>query len=424
MVHERIPGISQKEWDALPIAVRVYIEFLEKQVARIPGLESRIASLEAQLAKNSQNSHKPPSSDGPIKPRRTQSERTQSGKKPGGQPGHSGNTLRQSKNPDHRVRHQVTQCKGCHKDLSNRNPDSIQERQIFDLPLMKILCTAHEMESKVCPDCGRTTEAEAPGILATEQGSAIYGPELRAFGVYLSQGQLLPYERTCELIEDLFGHKISAGTLAGWIHKASVELFSTTESIADALANHLGSVHFDETGVPCEKKNQWLHSASNEQLTHFAFHPKRGKEAMDDIGILPRFEGTAIHDRWGSYMNYENCRHGLCGSHLLRDLRFAWEHEGERWARNMRRLFGQMNVAVKEAKAKGQTRFNSPTINYWERRYLRILEQGFSYHEAISKKEKRNSSETMKRGRKEQKYGKNLLDALDKYQDSVLLFRG
>jgi transposase len=185
------------------------------------------------------------------------------------------------------------------------------------------------MESKICPDCGRTTQADAPGILATEQGSAVYGPELRAFGVYLSQGQLLPYDRTCGLIEDLFGHKISVGTLAGWIHKASVGLFATVENVADALAGDSGSVHFDETGVPCEKKNQWLHSASNDQLTYFAFHPKRGNEAMDDIGILPRFEGTAIHDRWSAYMKYGNCRHGLCGSHLLRDLRFAWEHEGE-----------------------------------------------------------------------------------------------
>ena len=425
MSQNRVPSLSQKEWDELPTAVKVYIIALERRIdaqdREIAGLKARVESLEARLSKNSSNSHKPPSSDGPAKVPRTQSERTRSGKKPGGQPGHSGNTLRQSQRPDHRVRHRVTKCGGCQRDLSGRKPNSVKERQIFDIPPMKVICTAHEMESKTCPHCGEVTEAPAPGILATESGSAIYGPELRSFGVYLPQGQYLPFERSSELIEDLFGLRVSAGTLVGWTRKASNNLAPNDQLIQDALAQSLGPVHFDETGIQCEKRNQWLHSASTGDLSHFAFHPKRGGEAMEEIGILPRFRGTAIHDRWESYFGYEACRHGLCGAHLLRDLRFGWEHEGERWAKNMRRLLGKMNGAVKQAKAKGQLRFNAPTIEYWQGRYQRLLQQGFEYHQKKDQREGRVAT-AGKRGRKKQRYGKNLLDALEQHQESVLLF--
>ena len=199
-----------------------------------------------------------------------------------------------------------------------------------------------------------------------ETGSAIYGPELRAFCTYLTQGQLLPYARTGELIEDLTGHKLSAGTLTNWTEKASETLKETDTLIADTLAADSGSVHFDETGVPVEKKGNWLHSTSNEKLTHYEIHHERGTAAIEKIGILPRFKGTAIHDRWSPYFQYEECAHGLCGSHLLRDLRFVMEQEKESWAKSMRRLLCKMNDAVKEAKAKGQARFNAPTLEYWE----------------------------------------------------------
>lgn len=427
---ERIPGVSESDWNAIPAAVRVFIELrlteLETQNAelrrRCDALEARVAQLEAQLAKTSRNSHKPPSSDGPAKPPRTQSERTPSGKKPGGQPGHSGNTLRMRDNPDARIQHRVEQCQGCHRDLSGQKPDEVKERQVLDLPPMKLLCTAHEQETKICPSCGQRNEASWPGLLATESGQVIYGSELRSLCVYLTNAQYLPYQRTSEFILDLFGQKVSVGTLTSWTDKAYEGLESTEKVIVDQLAASEGPVHFDETGIRVEEKNQWLHSASDQKLTHFAYHEKRGSEAMQAIGILPRFQGTAVHDRWESYFGYESCRHGICGAHLLRDLRFAWEQEGERWAKNMRRLFGQMNAAVKEAKGKGQTRFNRPTLQYWEKRYRRILAQGFEYHKKLTHKDKRLHFEPAKRGRKKQRYGKNLLDALHEHQASVLLF--
>lgn len=429
---ERIPGISAADWNALPPAIRVFIELriteLETQnrelQARCAALEARISQLEAQVAKNSRNSHKPPSSDGPAKPSRTQSERKSSGKKPGGQPGHSGSTLRLRKNPDRRVRHSVNQCSGCHLNLSGQKPDHVKVRQVLDLPPMKLTCTAHEVETKTCQGCGQVNRARFPGLLATESGSVIYGPELRALCVYLSTAQFVPVDRTQEVIADLFGQKISEGSLQNWTVKADEGLATTEKAIADGVAAARGPAHFDETGIRVDGKNRWLHSASTETLTHYGFHEKRGVEAMQEIGILPRFRGIAIHDRWESYFSYENCQHGLCGAHLLRDLRFAWECEGERWAKNMRRLFGQMNGAVKSAKDRGQTRFNAQTIQYWESRYRRILAQGQEYHEKLNRRDARRGpvAPAKKRGRKKQRYGKNLLDAFEKHEQSVLFF--
>ena len=425
MAQERIPGVSQAEWDALPAAVRVYIEWQDRRIAELvyrnAELEERVAKLEAQLAKNSTNSHKPPSSDGPGHAPRTQSERKPSGKKPGGQRGHSGSTLRKSLNPDHRTRHPVNRCGGCNHDLSRQRPDSVVERQVFDLPPVKIECTAHEAEIKVCPHCGERNQAAWPAELAGDSGGAIYGPELRAFCAYLTQGQLLPYARTSELIQDLTGHKISTGTLTNWTEKASEALKETDAATRDALAADPGSVHFDETGVPVEKKGSWLHSASNQELTHYETHPERGTKAIEKIGILPRFKGTAIHDRWSPYFQYEKCRHGLCGSHLLRDLRFVMEQEKESWAKSMRRLLCTMNQAVKEAKAKGQARFNAPTLKYWEARYDRILKVGLKLHDSKNLRIGRIES-TGARGRKKQRPGKNLIDALSRRREWVLLF--
>jgi transposase len=393
---------------------------IERQTRRIRELEARVTALEGWIAKTSANSHKAPSSDGPAKVLRTRSERRRSGKKPGGQRGHPGTTLRKSPTPDRRVRHAVKACATCGRDLSHQKSDVVEERQVVDLPPVKMLCTAHEVERKTCP-CGTVNHAPWPIPLSLEPGAVIYGPEIRALGVYLLQGQLLPYDRTSKLLKDLTGHPISVGTLAEWTQKASERLVGTDRNLADTLARSRGPVHFDETGIRHEGHNGWLHSASTEQVSHFAFHPKRGAEAMNAIGILPRFQGTAVHDRWEAYFGYGDCRHGLCGAHLLRDLRFVWEQEGERWAKNLRRLLGHMTTTVRNAKEHRQRRFNAPTLAYWTNRYRRILATGFHTHQEKNRREG-PLAQSGTRGRKKQRPGKNLLDALQEHETSVLRF--
>lgn len=398
----------------LPMMVRIHIEYLENVAA---SLLVRVEALEKQISKDSTNSHKPPSSDGPRKGDRTKSERGVSGRRPGGQGGHSGNTLRKSLTPDFRVRHGVSACGKCHADLSKRRPDFIEERQVIDLPPQKFVTTAHEVESKICPCCREKTKASFPGLLGQESGSVIYGERIRALSVYLTQGQLIPYERTQEVLEDFFEHRISVGTLANWSAKASRGLIVTENGIKELLTKSLGAVHFDETGVQALKKNHWIHSASNDRLTYFKFHEKRGKEALRAIDILPRFKGVAIHDRWRSYFEYIDCRHGICGAHLIRDLRYVAEEEEECWAERLRKVFIQMNDAVKRAKKSGQWFLSSHHLRKWKKKYDELLHEGFQFHKNLEL-----LPDTGKRGRKKQREGKNLLDALQEHKKWILLF--
>jgi transposase len=214
----------------------------------------------------------------------------------------------------------------------------------------------------------------------------------------------------------VFGHRPSAGSLAEWTRKASDALADTDRYVTDLLANETGSVHFDETGLRCEGKNRWLHSASNARLTHLAFHRRRGTEAIEEIGILPRFQGTAIHDRWKPYSQY-SCSHGLCGAHLLRDCRFAWEEEKERWAGSMHGFLVETCGAVNQAREQGRSRFNGPTIERMESRYDRILKAGDRLHAS-----KNPLPRAGKRGRRKQRFGKNLIDSLIEHKGSVLRF--
>ncbi len=432
-MQRKIPGVSHKEWAALPAAVRAYIEFLETQLddykARVTRLEvqnsrleARVVDLESQLAKNSSNSGKPPSSDGPGKVPRTQSSRERSGKSPGGQPGHRGSTLERSANPDKRVRHRVDKCHSCEKDLSTQKPDSIDERQIFDLPQIKLECTAHEAEVKICSGCGKENRAQMSAILESEPSAlAIYGPNFRGLGVYLTQSQLLPFKRSVEVIEDLLGVKLSTGSVRNWVGKAHTILEPTEQNIVQGLVVDKGSVNFDETGMRSDGKNGWLHSASNSKLTHYAFHSRRGVVAMTANGILPYFKGTAIHDHWPSYFKYKQCRHAVCGAHLIRELKFIWKQYDESWAKRMRNLLLTMNKAVEKAQLRGQQRFNASTLDEWDRQYMAILKCSARYHY-----KKNQSDGTLAkieaRGRKKQRPGKNLLDRLWGRKDETLLF--
>ena len=152
-----------------------------------------------------------------------------------------------------------------------------------------------------------------------------YGPNLRALAVYLHQYQLVPLARTCELLGDLCDCQLSEGTLTAWIQQAAQTLEPTVERIADWIsASRLQ--HGDETGIRVGGKLHWMHVNSTRWLTHLAWHAKRGKKALETIGIWPRFEGRGMHDRFSSYDKYP-CQHSVCGAHLVRDCLYLYEHD-------------------------------------------------------------------------------------------------
>ncbi|HJH28648.1 MAG TPA: IS66 family transposase, partial [Methanosarcinaceae archaeon] len=219
-------------------------------------LEERIKSLEERLNKNSRNSSKPPSTDfyaskKPI----TKSRRQKSSKKVGGQKGHLGTTLEMVNNPDEIVIHRADQCSNCHTSLENEWVKDYEKRQIFDIPPVQLHSTEHRGEIKLCPKCGRTTTAKFPNDVTQPTQ---YGSRLRAFAVYLHDYQLIPYNRSCELLSDIYGCKISPATL----NRAENECFDGLEQYENEIKDVLiqSNVHrCDETGMKIYGIRHWLH---------------------------------------------------------------------------------------------------------------------------------------------------------------------
>jgi len=231
--------------------------------------------------------------------------------------------------------------------------------------------------------------------------------------------QLLPFERTSQLFADLFGCPISVATLLDSIHRCSEGLEETEKEIKQGLVQ-AEVVNFDETGLKIAGKRHWLHVASTTELTHYGSHARRGKEAMDEIAILPNFRGRAIHDGLSCYHSYE-CDHGLCNAHHLRELTFIEEREGQAWAGKMKGLLVEIKHRVCEAREGGEEKLEQELMESFEHRYQQVLEEGFETNPPTPTAAMSESG-PKKRGRKKQSKARNLLDRLSKYRSEVLAF--
>jgi transposase len=254
-------------------------------------LAARIQQLEDQIAKNSSNSGKPPSSDGLQK--KTQSLRKPSGKKSGGQPGHPGHTLKAVANPDQVELHRVKDCKHCHASLEEVAVQGHEKRQVFEVPRMRIQVTEHQAEIKVCPCCRQKTTGEFPEAVTQP---VQYGSGLKAQLVYFNQYQYVPLERTAELMEALYEHRVSEAAIVAACTQAAHQIAPINQATKEELKVTEEAVGFDETGGRIAKKLCWMHVACTRWLTYLEAHENRGCKALDHIGILPKRKGTAVHD--------------------------------------------------------------------------------------------------------------------------------
>jgi transposase len=389
------------------------INLIEQLTAINAELEERIKSLEERLNKNSRNSSKPPSTDAyaPKKPK-PKSRRIKSGKKIGGQKGHPGTTLRMVDNPDLTVIHNVNECSSCHTSLEDEEAKDYERRQTFDIPPVTLHSTEHRAEIKPCPKCGHINKAEFPDDVTQP---VQYGPRLRAFAVYLKDYQLIPYDRGCELLSDVYGCEISPATLI----RAENECFEGLEEFENAIKDALLQspvIHCDETGLKIIGMRNWLHVACTANMTYYFAHPKRGSEAMDDMGILPNYDVVIVHDFWKSYYKYL-CDHGLCDTHLLRELTNISENYEPEWSGMMVDLLLVIKGCVDETRETSDS-LTPGQIKDFETMYDYITKMGLEENPPpldLNTKPK-------KRGRKKQTKPKNLLDRFVDYKADILRF--
>lgn len=389
-------------------------ETIRRLEVRVSELEGEVAELKRQLAQNSRNSSRPPSSDGLSKPPVKKSLRRPSGRKPGGQPGHGGGTLAAVADPDEVVWHSPVCCAGCGASLDGAPVEGCERRQVFDLPEIRLRVVEHAAERCRC-GCGQLTAASFPaGVLAPTQ----YGPGVRALAIYLIARQHLPYQRTAELFADWLGAPVSTGTLASIIAKGADDLQGFLDEVHRQLIS-APVAHFDETGARVQGRLRWLFSASTDRLTLYSLHDKRGFDGLDHAGVLPAFTGVAVHDGFKPYRRYSNTQHALCNVHHLRELVGIIEPDPNdpkiAWAVRMDRLLRDLHAAVTHARAADQERLNPDELAAYRAAYAQIIAEG-------NQRDPPRTIPTGKRGVIRQTPARNLLTRLDRDREDVLRF--
>jgi transposase len=375
---------------------------------QIEVLNQRVTELEVQLNKNSGNSSKPPSSDGYKKP---QNSRQKTGRPTGGQWGHEGKTLEKVQNPNEIIEHKIPESCDCGCDLDEVE-GTRRTRQVFDIPKPKILVTEHVTYEKVCPNCGKVNKTDFPSEVTQPTQ---YGENMQALMNYFTQYQLIPLERAAEAVRHITGQAISEGTLVNSATKLYKQLEASVEEIKQQVtASEV--VHFDETGMRSKGKTKWLHVASTEKLTYYEVHQNRGEKATKDIGILPDFKGTAVHDHWKPYYRYNDCTHAECNAHHLRSLKDVIENYHQEWADEMAGLLIEIHRRIESLKEQGLAEISQGEAKTWHERYHGILRKG------IEEDTQKSPNVLNKKGKPKKSKPLQLLLKLQQYDIETLAF--
>jgi len=387
------------------------VQLVEGLLAQVQMLTTRVQELETRLNKDSHNSHKPPASDGLAKLPRRRSRRKRSGKASGGQAGHLGFTLQPVAEPNQIVTHAPPQaCPHCQTSLETAPRVIRERRQVFELPPLQPVVIEHQLLQVCCPQCQAVAAGQFP-VDVTQPTQ--YGPGVKALAVYLHEYQQIPLARTQEFFTDVLHLPLSEGTLANARETCAVRLQPVETAIKQGVAQS-AVVNFDETGTRIEGKTRWLHVASTPALTYYAVQARRGRIAMNAIGILPDFKGTAVHDALHAYFPYA-CAHSLCNAHLLRDLTAASEMTRQRWPQQMVALLLDIKAAVERARAAGQTQLTPRRRTAFLTRYDHLIRQGFRSNPPLH-------TRPCGRGRQREGPRRNLLLRLKNHAAAVLAF--
>ena len=412
--HEAIHEAYQGGEEAVQRVFAAVIVQVEHLASHVQERHEVIHPLRDQLEKKSRNRSKPSSSDGVKKPR-TRSLRTPGQRSTGGQPGHSGQTLPPVEHPDRVKGHQGDVCQTCQRSVQEVEEERRENRRVFDIPALHLEVTEHQGVVNVCPQCGTVNRATVPSDVSQP---AQYGPNVKAHAAYLTNYHYLSLERTAHFFEDGFGHRVSEGVSVNANVDGTAKGMPSNDAVKQRLID-AAVVDFDESGLRVEGKGQWRHVASTPELTYYGVHEKRGQTAMDAIGILPEFPGTAVPDHWKPYFTYTECDHSLCNAHHVRELQFVTEQYEQPWAENMDPLLRDLQKDVKHPRLSSESdHLEAEKLRRYDARYEEILEEGFRANPPPVEDDQPPTA----RGKRKQSPPKNLLDRLQRYKTEGLRF--
>ena len=377
----------------------------------IDELNKIIQELTEKVGMNSRNSSKPPSSDGLNKPA-PRSLRKKSGKKAGGQKGHSGKHLKTTVKPDEVIAHIPSICEACSSRENCVKRAAVEEtRQVIDA-VVTVHITEHKVLSVDCPHDGLLHRGEFPSdITAAVQ----YGQNLQALVVALNTVGAVSVKRTHEIISSVFNIPLSTGTVSNMVKRCAKSLTGVVKLIRGKVGTEK-IIHCDETGTRVEGETMWVHNASNPDYTYLTISDKRGREGMDSGGVLPGFTGIAVHDCWAPYWSYPDLTHALCCAHLLRELIGVEEnHPDQRWASYFMQLLLDMKAAKEKAVEQGEGQLSRYYLDKFDRLYDQIIKEAYQANPRVQTEEK-------KRGRKKKGKVLSLIERLSLYKESICLF--
>jgi len=299
-------------------------------------------------------------------------------------------------------------CDECGAALDNISCYGHERRTKIDIVFEKVVEHV-DAEIKQCPNCEATIKGSFPQDMP---GNLQYGNGLKAFAIHLIISQMVALNRVQKQISAMIGSVISEASLLKFVWRLHQSLESWEAEAIETLLQ-APSLHVDETSFRVEKKNYWIHVYSSGGTTLKLLHRKRGKEAIVGLNIIPRYGGVIIHDCWASYLSYDHCGHGLCGSHLLRELVFVIDSNGYQWAHNMKKLLLETCriVATREEKCLTDKEYAN-----LQKRYRNIMTRGSKELPEIPPKPKG------KRGKMAKSDAHNLWERFKKYETAILLF--
>ena len=386
--------------------------YLEIKVAE---LEAVVNELRRRLGLNSRNSSKPPSSDGYGKPK-PKNRRQRSGKKPGGQKGHSGSHMEIPHEPDEVLQHFPDNCQGCPhlgSCQAQGNFAATESRYVVDVEITTKVTEHQTLSPAYCPYGDVKRAAQFPDNV---KAHIQYGDSVSILACLLSTYGAVSYERIHVILSSLMGVRLSPGTLVNMVGRCAGKVGPTLQDIKNLLIQNTVN-HYDETGVRVNGRTCWVHNSSSVNYTYQTVHEKRGQDGIYDNGVISNSSGVAVHDCWESYWNFTNVTHALCGAHLLRELEGVRENANEHtWAQEFEGLLLRMKAQKAHDMAWGKKKASTYHLHKFVREYDHIMQKADIQCPPppvpIEKK----------RGRKKKGKERSLIDRLIKLKEAAMRY--